>query len=92
MLKLSTRGITSGVSLKSRKVFCSCGCTAEDYEYEVLYIVVNITLAHGFVNAYLLRFLCKVVKMDKNEAEDGGDVSCSYFADYLCGNHKEIGQ
>ena len=59
-----TRGMTSDISLKSRKVSYSCGCTAEDYEYEVLHIVVNITLAHGFVNAYLLRFLCKVVKMD----------------------------
>ena len=38
----------------SFKVSHSCGCTAEDCEYEVLCIVVIVTLAYGFVNAYLL--------------------------------------
>ena len=46
----------------------------------MLYNVVIATLAYGFVNAY--RFaLCKVVKIDENEAENGGDVCCCYFTD-----------
>ena len=38
--------------------------------------------------------LCKVVKIDKNEAENGGDVCCCYFAVILliCGGYKDIGQ
>ena len=42
--------------LKSRKVSNSCGCTAEDCEYEVQYIVVIwfAPLAYGFINTYIL--------------------------------------
>ena len=56
--------------LKFQKVSYSCGCTAEDCEYEVLYIVVIETITFSFVNAYLLYCvrLSKSTKMRQRTA------------------------
>ena len=57
--------------MKSRKASYSCGCAVEDCEYDVLYIGVVVTLAYGFVNAYLLRcvILSKSTKMRQRMIE-----------------------
>ena len=51
--------------LKLRRVSYSCGCTAEDFEYEVFCTVAIAALTYEFGNAQLLRCvrLSKSTKM-----------------------------